>query len=107
MLNVPFHALNAIVHGNIRPTLTKAGLGWVNYQVLRRSAVTLLNAECHADPTIIAAQMGHTVDVSTNVYNKVGTQRQQNAIQTLDNALHSNHTRQPKLTGPLTYQDSN
>lgn len=60
----------------------------MNYQVLRRSAVTLLNA-LGADSTIVAAQMGHTVDLSTNVYNKVGIQRQQNAVQQLDNALSS------------------
>jgi len=40
-----------------------------------------------ADDTIVAAQLSHTVDVSTNVYNKVGIQRQQTAVQNLDNAL--------------------
>jgi integrase len=82
---------NNVWYDHIRPTLSKAGLGWVNYQVLRRSAVTLLNA-LGADSTIVAAQMGHTVDVSTNIYNKIGIQRQQNAIQQLDNALQTkNH----------------
>jgi integrase len=71
----------------IRPTLSKVGLGWVNYQVLRRSAVTLLNAT-GADGTIVAAQCGHTVDVSTNVYNTIGLERQLQAVQTLDNILN-------------------
>ena len=79
---------NSVWYDHIRPILSKAGLGWVNYQVLRRSAVTLLNA-LGADSTIVAAQMGHTVDVSTNIYNKVGIQRQQNAVQKLDNALRT------------------
>ena len=57
------------------------------YQVLRRSAVTLLNAH-GADGTIVAAQCGHSVDTSTNVYNKVGLERQLAAVQTLDNALN-------------------
>lgn len=70
----------------IRPTLNPLGLGWVNYQVLRRSAVSLLNAQ-GADGTIVAAQCGHTVDTSINVYNKVGIERQLAAVQTLDNAL--------------------
>jgi hypothetical protein len=61
----------------------------VNYQVLRRSAVSLLNADCGADPTIIA-QCGHTVDTSINVYNKVGLDRQLAAVQKLDNALQTN-----------------
>jgi integrase len=60
----------------------------VNYQVLRRTAVTLLNSH-GADPAIVAAQCGHTVDVSTNVYNKIGIERQRNAVQALDAALQS------------------
>lgn len=35
----------------------------------------------------VAAQMGHTVDISTNAYNKVGLERQLQAVQTLDDAL--------------------
>ena len=67
----------------------QATVGWVNYQVLRRSAVSLLNADCGADPTIIAAQCGHTVDRSINVYNKVGLDRQLAAVQKLDNTLQT------------------
>jgi hypothetical protein len=52
----------------------------VNYQVLRRSAVSLLNAQ-GADGTIVAAQCGHTVDTSINIYNKVGLDRQLAALQ--------------------------
>jgi hypothetical protein len=78
---------NSVWYDHIRPTLSKAGLVWVNYQVLRRSAVTLHNA-LGADSTIVAAQMVHTVDVGTNVYNKVGIQRPQTAIQKLDNAIN-------------------
>ena len=86
----PLWANNAW-YDTIRPTLTPLGLGWVNYQVLRRSAVTLLNAQ-GADGTIVAAQCGHTVDTSTNIYNKVGLDRQLAAVQTLDNALQiTNH----------------
>jgi len=83
----PLWANNAW-YDKIRPTLTPLGMAWVNYQVLRRSAVTLLNAT-GADGTIVAAQCGHTVDVSTNVYNKVGIERQLAAVQVLDNALHT------------------
>jgi hypothetical protein len=56
---------------------------------LRRTAVTLLN-EAGSDPTIIAAQMGHTLDVSINTYNKVGINRQAIAVQQLDAALTTN-----------------
>ena len=88
----PLWANNAW-YDKIRPTLRTFGLGWTNYQVLRRSAVSLLNADCKIDPTVIAAQCGHTVDTSINVYNKVGLDRQLAAIQQLDNALTpKNHT---------------
>jgi integrase len=78
--------INTLWYDHIRPTLKKLGLDWATYQVLRRSAVTLLNAH-GADGTIVAAQCGHSVDTSTNVYNKVGLERQLHAVQTLDNAL--------------------
>jgi integrase len=81
----PLWANNAW-YDTIRPTLTKLGMGWVNYQVLRRSAVSLLNAQ-GADGTIVAAQCGHTVDTSINVYNKVGIERQLTAVTKLDEAL--------------------
>jgi len=80
--------INTLWYDHIRPTLQKLGLDWATYQVLRRSAVTLLNAH-GADGTIVAAQCGHSVDTSTNVYNKVGLERQLAAVQTLDNALTS------------------
>ena len=53
--------------------------------------MTLLNAN-GADATIVAAQCGHTVDVSTNVYNKVGIKRQQEAIDHLTTALAQQDT---------------
>jgi integrase len=83
--NTPLWANNAW-YDKIRPVIDKLGMAWVNHQTLRRTAVTLLNAN-GADGTIVAAQLGHTVDVSTNVYNKVGIQRQQHAVQQLDDAL--------------------
>ena len=76
---------NNVWYDEIRPSLQPLGLDWVNYQTLRRTAVTLMNAT-GADGTIVAAQCGNTVDVSTNVYNKVGLERQP-AVQNLDNAL--------------------
>lgn len=81
---------NNVWYDKIRPTLETLGLAWVNYQVLRRSAVTMLNATGDADATVVAAICGHGVDVSLNTYNKVGIERQRAAIQKLDNALQVN-----------------
>lgn len=83
---------NNVWYDKIRPILNPLGLGWANYQVLRRSAVTLLNAT-GADGTIVAAQCGHTLDVSLNVYNKVGLERQLAAVQALDQMLATDQHR--------------
>ena len=61
----------------------------MNYQVLRRTAVTLLNNTANADASIIAAMLGHSVDVSLNTYNKVGIERQRTAVQMLDNTINA------------------
>jgi integrase len=76
-------------YDKIRPTLKTLGLSFVNYQVLRRSAATLLN-EIGTDGQIVAQQLGHGLDVSQNVYNKVGIQRQRDAVNKLEAALQQN-----------------
>lgn len=52
---------------NIQPKLEAAGLGWVNFQVIRRTHATLMK-ELGADPKLSADQMGHSLDVNQNVY---------------------------------------
>ena len=52
---------------NMQPALVKVGLGWANFQVMRRTHGTLMR-QMKEDPHAVAAQLGHTVDVSLNVY---------------------------------------
>lgn len=52
---------------NMEPALDKVGLGWVNFQVMRRTHASLMR-QLKADPHAVAAQLGHTVDVSLNTY---------------------------------------
>jgi integrase len=52
---------------NMQPALAKVGLGWCNFQVMRRTHGTLMR-QMKADPHAVAAQLGHTVDVSLNTY---------------------------------------
>jgi integrase len=52
---------------NMQPALAKVGLGWANFQVFRRTHSTLMR-QMKEDPHAVAAQLGHTVDVSLNVY---------------------------------------
>jgi integrase len=52
---------------NMQPSLAKVGLGWANFQVMRRTHATLMR-QLKADPKAVADQMGHTLDVNQNTY---------------------------------------
>jgi integrase len=52
---------------NMQPKLAEVGLGWCNFQTMRRTHGTLMRS-MKEDPHAVAAQLGHTVDVSLNVY---------------------------------------
>ena len=73
-------------YDKIRPTLKTLGMTWVNYQVLRRSAASLMN-QLGVDGKTVADQLGHTLDVSQNVYTQAGVAQQRHAISLLDQAL--------------------
>jgi integrase len=51
----------------MKPALDKVGLGWANFQVMRRTHATLMKA-LGADGKLVADQLGHTLDVNQNVY---------------------------------------
>jgi integrase len=70
---------------NMQPGLTKVGLGWANFQVMRRTHATLMR-QLKADPKAVADQLGHSVDVSLNVYANTPVHVRQplvNALETL------------------------
>jgi integrase len=71
------------------PQLKAAGLGWVNYHVMRRTHSCLL-AELDVDPRTRAEQMGHTVDVNENVYTRTSLARRREAVNRLENMLTVN-----------------
>ncbi len=52
-----------IYRRHLGPQLKAAGLGWVDFHVMRRTHATLMN-EIHDDPKLVADQLGHTLDVS-------------------------------------------
>jgi integrase len=52
---------------NMLPKLAAVGLGWCNFQVMRRTHATLMR-QLKADPKMVADQLGHSVDVSLIVY---------------------------------------
>jgi integrase len=52
---------------NMLSKLKEVGLEWCNFQVMRRSHATLMR-QLKADPHMVAAQLGHSVEVSLNTY---------------------------------------
>lgn len=73
---------------HVKPTLDKLHINGITFQVLRRSCASLLNG-LGIDGKLVADQLGHSLNVSQNVYTKVGIQRPQEAITQLDAALAS------------------
>jgi len=71
---------------HIGPNLQAAGLGWLNFQVLRRSCSSMLS-DLGVDGKVVADQLGHTLDVNQNVYTRVAFDRQAEAVNRLDSAL--------------------
>ena len=70
----------------IAPRLSAAGLGWVNFQVMRRTHASLMR-ELEVDPKIVADQLGHSVDVNLNVDCKTSLGLRKEAVESLESAL--------------------
>lgn len=70
----------------IKPKLDKAGLGWVDFHVLRRTHSSLMR-ELKVDPKLVADQQGHTLDVNMNVYTQTSLESRIDAVNTLESAL--------------------
>jgi len=70
----------------IGPKLKAVGLEWVNFQVMRRSHTSLMH-ELKIDPKTTADQLGHSVDVSLNVYTMTPLGVRKEAVNTFESAL--------------------
>ena len=70
----------------IAPKLATLGLGWVNFQLMRRTHASLMR-ELDVDPKIVADQQGHTLDVNLNVYTQTSMESRINAVTQLESAL--------------------
>lgn len=74
---------------HVGPKLKAAGLGWINFQVLRRSCSSIMNDQ-GVDGKVVADQLGHTLDVNQNVYTRVAFGRQEDAVNRLDTLFRVN-----------------
>ncbi len=74
---------------HVAPKLQAAGLGWINFQVLRRSCSSIMSDQ-GVDGKVVADQLGHTLDVNQNVYTRVAFERQTEAVNRLDSLFRVN-----------------
>jgi integrase len=70
----------------MQPALAKVGLGWATFQVMRRTHATLMR-EMKADPHKVAAQLGHSIDVSLNQYAQYPVEGRRGMVNELEKLL--------------------
>lgn len=70
----------------IGPALKNAGLEGVNYQILRRTAVTEMS-QVVQDPTLRAQHFGHNVDVDENTYRQAKPEALKRAMRKVEKRL--------------------
>jgi integrase len=75
----------------IGPKLQKAGLGWVNFQVMRRTHASLMN-DLGVEGKLVADQLGHSLDVNQNIYTQSAVSKRQVAVNRLELSLNGVQT---------------
>src|SRR5262249_13414054 len=84
-LDSPLSKDNAL-YRYIRPRLEKIKLGWVDFQVMRRTHASLMR-ELGVDPKVVADLMGHDVNVNLNIYTQTPLESRLQAVDTLETAF--------------------
>jgi hypothetical protein len=74
---------------NIQAKLEGIGLGWVNFQVLRRTQASLGHKE-GVDPKVAADQRGHAIGVAIDTYTDSDLESRREAVTKLERALGAN-----------------
>jgi integrase len=70
----------------LQPKLANIGLGWVTFQVMRRTNASLGHKR-GVDPKVAADQRGHGLGVSLNVYAQADLEQKLEAVRVLDFAV--------------------
>ena len=71
---------------NIQKKLAPVGLGWVNFQVLRRTQASLSH-DLRVDPKVAADQRGHTIGVAIDTYTRTDNESRLQAVTKLETEL--------------------
>lgn len=70
----------------LQPKLANIGLGWVPFQVMRRTNASLGHKR-GVDPKVAADQRGHGLGVSLNIYAQADLEQKFEAVRVLDTAV--------------------
>jgi integrase len=70
----------------MKPKLEPLGLGWANFQALRRTHASL-GHEAGIDPKVSADQRGHGIGVALDVYTKTALAKKADAAERLENSV--------------------
>ena len=71
---------------NIQGKLEEIGLGWINFQVLRRTRASLGHKE-GVDPKVAADQRGHAIGVAIDTYTESDLESRRGAVTKLERAV--------------------
>lgn len=86
---------SSLLEDHIKAKLEPIGLGWVNFQVLRRTHASL-GHKAKVDPKVAADQRGHGIGVALDVYTKSSIEERAEAVKQLEEAVLTKVVQMPK-----------
>ena len=86
---------SSLLEDHIRAKLEPIGLGWVNFQVLRRTHASL-GHQAKVDPKVSADQRGHGIGVALDVYTKSSMKDRAEAAKQLEDSVFTKAARERK-----------
>lgn len=86
---------SSLLEDYIKARLKPVGLGWVNFQVLRRTHASL-GHEAKVDPKVSADQRGHGIGVAIDVYTKSSMKDRARAAKKLEDSVQPKGVRARK-----------
>lgn len=90
---------SSLLEDYIKAKLEPIGLGWVNFQVMRRTHASLGHS-AKVDPKVAADQRGHGIGVSLDVYAKSSIEDRATAARQLEDSVLGNRVRDREPRNP-------
>jgi integrase len=86
---------SSLLEDHVKTKLDPIGLGWVNFQVMRRTHASL-GHKAKVDPKVAADQRGHGIGVALDVYTKSSIEERAVAANQLEEAVLTKVVQMPK-----------